>query len=452
MTAAPTINERGEFLEDLSFEGVEGLENFYVESNDGKKTKRLRKLSHVNLFIGRNSSGKSRLLRTIFSNTCQAMTLAVADGIKIKHICVEISNSFEKCFRDSTYVRFNASGEIMECNKLITFLEANTIDYDYLINLKRWFDKFTQSPCSLSKYENFTSYSKLHSASLNLRDVIDNLDEISSVYLPDLNSRVYIPVLRGMRPIESSGSNSYCSRSINDYFKEVNGITERSLFTGLEIYRTLKSKLLGLPKERKQVSDFQEFISANFFDGKDVTLIPREGKDVVEVKIGEEDQFPIFDLGDGIQNIILLTFPIFMTDPEQHYNFYIEEPDLAMHAGLQRVFLQVLMKFSQHQFFLTTHSNHLLDMTMDFSDISVFLFNKKVKSGQPEFSIRNVSSNDFSILSELGVLNSSVFLSNKTIWVEGLTDRLYLRAYMEMYIHLRIFYMSDKKCARLITA
>jgi hypothetical protein len=33
----------------------------------------------------------------------------------------------------------------------------------------------------------------------------------------------------------------------------------------------------------------------------------------------------------------------------------------------------------------------------------------------------------------LGVRNSSIFLSNCTIWVEGLTDRLYLRHYLKLY-------------------
>lgn len=33
----------------------------------------------------------------------------------------------------------------------------------------------------------------------------------------------------------------------------------------------------------------------------------------------------------------------------------------------------------------------------------------------------------------LGVRNSSVFLSNCTIWVEGITDRLYIKKYLELY-------------------
>ncbi|GAI74990.1 unnamed protein product, partial [marine sediment metagenome] len=43
-------------------------------------------------------------------------------------------------------------------------------------------------------------------------------------------------------------------------------------------------------------------------------------------------------------------------------------------------------------------------------------------------------------LRELGVHNSSVFLTNATIWVEGITDRLYLKTYMKKYAKDNIEY------------
>jgi predicted ATP-dependent endonuclease of OLD family len=79
---------------------------------------------------------------------------------------------------------------------------------------------------------------------------------------------------------------------------------------------------------------------------------------------------------------------------------------------------------------MTTHSNHFLDMTLDFNSISVYTFQKKEKEG---FIIENVKNDDNNILELLGVKNSSVFLSNCTIWVEGITDRIYLRKYLDLY-------------------
>ena len=78
-------------------------------------------------------------------------------------------------------------------------------------------------------------------------------------------------------------------------------------------------------------------------------------------------------------------------------------------------------------------------MTLDFANISVFHFSKiedenKIEAEKPSFKVEVASAQDRRILMNLGVQNSSVFLSNATIWVEGITDRLYLRAYMKKYI------------------
>jgi hypothetical protein len=88
---------------------------------------------------------------------------------------------------------------------------------------------------------------------------------------------------------------------------------------------------------------------------------------------------------------------------------------------------------NQHQYFLTTHSNHLLDMSSEFKEMSVYLFSKEFKEEKTRFKVSQALSPDSNILKELGVHNSSVFLTNATIWVEGVTDRLYLRAYLNKY-------------------
>jgi len=106
---------------------------------------------------------------------------------------------------------------------------------------------------------------------------------------------------------------------------------------------------------------------------------------------------------------------------------------LAFGFSLQRAFLEVLSDFPKHQYFITSHSNHLLDMTSDYSNISIFHF-MKAEGTQPPTAVRAASSRDHRLLFDLGVRNSSVFLTNATIWVEGITDRLYLRVYLEKYI------------------
>lgn len=51
------------------------------------------------------------------------------------------------------------------------------------------------------------------------------------------------------------------------------------------------------------------------------------------------------------------------------------------------------------------------------------------------FFYKGRKNNDTDILNKLGVLNSSVFLANKSIWVEGITDRIIIKAFLKAYMH-----------------
>jgi predicted ATP-dependent endonuclease of OLD family len=103
--------------------------------------------------------------------------------------------------------------------------------------------------------------------------------------------------------------------------------------------------------------------------------------------------------------------------------------------------LETLSRFDRHQYFLTTHSNHFLDLTLDVEDFSVFTVHKQLEQADvPErparFTIKSVSRQDRSPLELLGVRNSSVLLSNCTIWVEGITDRRYVSHWLMKYDEL----------------
>ena len=57
-----------------------------------------------------------------------------------------------------------------------------------------------------------------------------------------------------------------------------------------------------------------------------------------------------------------------------------------------------------------------------------YLFRKGGDQDEVNYEVKLATSPDANILRELGVRNSSVFLTNATIWVEGITDRMYMNA------------------------
>ena len=391
----------------------------------------LKPISNVNLFVGQNNSGKSRFLRELFKSDkiydyksiTQSKLIELSKKLHARKISefnninsIGRENITKTCFNDiSKDDEFHSSSNLYEmiehyCSKLRNFQENDPIS-----DIEHIFRKKIKE--NLNKFGN------------------DGLEELNQIERPRQIQRFYVPILRGMRPFSENSQgekiNCYISRTKSDYFSDK--IPDDQIFTGLELYKVLKTYLLGEPEQRKVIRDFEKLLSSNFFNNNEIALIPREDDHVVHIKIGDEKQYPIYKLGDGMQNLIILTFNAFIE--KEHCLFFLEEPDLCMHPGMQRALINTLIKdLNRHQFFMTTHSNHLLDMTLDYNSISVFLFKKEFSGAEPNFSISNISSAYRTVLFDLGVQNSSVFLTNATIWVEGITDRLYLRAYMKKYI------------------
>src|SRR5690606_28830285 len=187
--------------------------------------------------------------------------------------------------------------------------------------------------------------------------------------------------------------------------------------------------------QRELIKKYEEKLSEYFFDNEPVSLIPKHDQDVVNIKIGSDRQFPISQIGDGLQQAIILTYEAFINKDTRHA-FFIEEPELHMHAGMVRQLMNFYLDETDHYYFFTTHSNHLLDMADESDQVIIQKFVKQPKIDNPsefDFKIKRCD-RDRDLLASLGVRPSSVYLANCTIWVEGITDRLYITKYMEKYL------------------
>jgi hypothetical protein len=146
-----------------------------------------------------------------------------------------------------------------------------------------------------------------------------------------LSQRFYVPILRGMRPLNAK-EDLFHARTMKDYFSQTG--SPGNIITGFGLYDLLARSLLGQPEEREKVRQYEAIIGEEFFGGENVTLIPEYGKDTVSVKIGNDKQFPIYDLGDGLQQVIIITSSTFLDQQKSIY--FIEEPEICLHSGLLR--------------------------------------------------------------------------------------------------------------------
>ena len=415
-------------------------------------------LAPITIFVGANNSGKSRLMRELFKTqeplAIQLLSrdfqgVEVRIGEKIPHWRSTIENR-------------TPSGRSSR-----NFWIADDVRVDFNSTLKQLNEKIDVARFP-SETARSTKLEKLKNqiSSCGIKDRILGLYEAK---------RCYVPMLRGMRPplppelagqVQLEDKDLYKSRTNRDYFASHGdlhgyvGFGKQKVFTGLQLYGDLRSRLLAKTQaDRDSVRKYEQFLSSHFFAGQEVILIPVEesNNDVVHIKIGSKEAQPIYDLGDGMQSLIICTFPT-VTETEPGSLFFLEEPDLCMHPSLQRTFLEVLKTYHRkmgHQFFITTHSNHLLDLLEDNELVSIFSFSEiadqtlatadssQVDSGsnpqsskpKSSFRIRPSNLRDRQTLLELGVRPSATYLANATIWVEGVSDCAYLRAYMEAFVH-----------------
>jgi hypothetical protein len=454
-----------------------------VEISGQSNSKFIENLSKINVFVGSNNSGKSYLLREILISHLvpflyDAKILQEINKI-IEETKWELENSLNP-LADSIYIQpENIIGfkkgklitdnrifphltidEVISFNVNIEFIQDTVQDiliaerleengeYDHRYteqsnqlaeDIKNIFYKYLRriDPYILS--EKYTKiYIHNHRSILNHKVIATELkisvDTLDAAFILDLQNQYfnYNKDENFEYSWKSSDPKHYKQPHIlplneNPYCDVVH------LETGIKIYEDIFYLALN---DRRTLTCYEEFLSEEFFDSKLVTLIPtNEGDSKLKIQIGEEESYPIYKLGTGLQMIITLTFPLFKY---KSGIMFVEEPELFVHPGLQK---QLMKIYATHEraknfmFFIATHSNHILDTTLYDNQISIFSVKKSLEesTSNPKFILQNLAHGDDNALTQLGVSNSSVFLANCTIWVEGVTDRMYISRYIEVY-------------------
>lgn len=414
-----------------------------------KNENNIIELSNVNVFIGKNNSGKSRLMREIliaeynnkyYSNSNYKDFEKLNNAIKKLLIKANandlVENEYKKTYlfkkKNPSYRR--ASDEAELATFICNILYPNSLYNDIY---KKAVDK------KILKVTYGQGFTPNHSFQIAgggafLLQIRNEIAEYYDLILSNIESCVpetlFFPSLLSLRKLNNLDENepSYHSKLAemfaNEYFSKLKNF-HNNIKTGQEIYDDMKKQLLGLNTDRKRFLDYEKYISKNFFNDKEISIFIKDDDHNIYVKEGEEKEYPIYMLGDGLQTLLTITYYLFMNSSKP-MKIFIDEPEIHLHPGLQRVFISKLQDYNNCQFFITTHSSNLIDICDEYDENTSIIC---VEKTEDQKKIYNSEYDDMDLYTLLGTRPSSIILSNCTIWVEGPTDIYYIESILQLY-------------------
>lgn len=181
--------------------------------------------------------------------------------------------------------------------------------------------------------------------------------------------------------------------------------------------------------------------------------IKNNGSTKWEIFLREENKgrIALSESGSGLKTILMvLVYTILVPDVEtknlSDYIFMFEELENNLHPSLQRRLLKYIEDLSLRgsTFFLTTHSNIMLDTFQNNELVNILHVQKIDYNSIIVNSIDNIQKNN--ILDDLGLKASDLLQSNGIIWVEGPSDRIYINKWIQLWSNNTLKEGKDYQC------
>lgn len=359
--------------------------------------------SKVNFFIGKNNCGKSNIIKFL------VLLGAIRDELKNGGLIgtglkFNIDNHYN--FEESTPIEFTIEQTINDADRK-DFL---TITQDRI----------------------YVTYQIFRSGdNYNIRTLKTFIDD-----LPESDIRNFEQALVSKQGGASGGTLEQAKERVNN----VLNITKRIVFPKIEYLeefrkitenKQLIEKLNSIvnPDYTRQKEIQKKKILCSYFQlvfGYEIDIkIPSVSNQEPWIELVIDDkQKPLSLLGAGLQQVLLIGMKIATTDAGI---VCIDEPELYLHPRAQRALLSLVSEIKDKQFFFATHSNNFLDF-----EIEKFVYSVDKRNEESVIDRIKDGNDAIDIINDLGIRSSEIYQANGIIWVEGPSDRIFIKKWLEI--------------------
>lgn len=383
----------------------------------------------INLFIGKNNSGKSNILKFIFENYPSLVTVSKNINQKVKPLS-PLDRHKGKTKKDFLFaLGININGE--KYNSLASKIQTKIGEEKFKQMgedlLEKTFNLFTPAQNKDTAWINYSVKSETAqyeegyleslvndstSSNLNLGSFLDLFGQTTGDIKTNL-ARILL-LLQGTISPQINVEFIPAFRKIGNPKSTIRP-KDRSGEGWLSYLADIQNPDYDSPEKEEQYNKINDFLKI-IINNKSAQIKIPENKRGINVTM-DGLTLPLESLGTGVHEVIVLsticTFP-------KNQIVCIEEPELHLHPLMVKKLMHYLTTETENQYFITTHSNHLLDTS------SASIFHVELIDGQTEVNLAVHDKQKFSICSDLGYKASDLLQANCIIWVEGPSDKIYL--------------------------